>query len=43
LYKGNILPLKENSEEPYYGEVVGVGVFDGDMDEQLIVTKIIKF
>lgn len=40
LYKGKMLPTKEISEEPFWGEVMEVEPFNDDINDQWIVSKI---
>lgn len=40
LYKGKMLPPKEIPEEPYWGEVVKVEIFNDDVNDQWMVSKI---
>ena len=40
LYKGKMLPPKEIPEEPYWGEIVGIEIFNDYIDDQWIVSKI---
>ena len=40
LYKGKMLPPKEISEEPYWGRIVKVEVFNDDINDQWMVSKI---
>ena len=40
LYKGKMLPPKENPEEPYCGEIVEVETFHDDINDEWIVAKI---
>ena len=39
-YKGKMLPPKEISEEPYWGRIVKVEVFNDDINDQWMVSKI---
>ena len=40
LYKGNMLPPQKITEEPYWGEVVKVETFSGDIDDEWFVSQI---
>jgi hypothetical protein len=40
LYRGRMLPPKRIPAEPYWGEVVAVETFNGDINDQWIVSKI---
>jgi hypothetical protein len=40
LYKGKMLPPKDISEEPYWGEIIEVEIFNDDVNDQWVVLKI---
>lgn len=40
LYKGKMLPPKEIPEEPYWGEVMEIEPFEGDINDEWIVSNI---
>ena len=40
LYKGNMLPPQKITEEPYWGEIVKVETFSGDIDDEWLVSQI---